>query len=247
MEGRIIHDHNMRVIQKGAELGFQPPSEDGGVARAVKQDRGDKAFADPGGNQGGPRSSVSRGQAVHPLPPRGIRVAPDNRRGKATFIDVDKLLAAADRALTQAQIRLSFPWAALGVSQRFFSGSRPSAAGHARGNAGTPQSAARVLFGSDPGSAPRAPSTPPNPGVGDAGAPGAGRPARPGPSPSYRHWPGTPETGEPLRPYRRRPAQNRLLVCVNPMNIVSLSYRTSPYLCLDISELRYSRPSASTE
>ena len=71
----------MRVVQQGTELGVQPPSEDGRVARAVKQDRGGQAFADPGGNQGGPRSAVSRGQAVHPLPPLGIRVPPNNRRG----------------------------------------------------------------------------------------------------------------------------------------------------------------------
>ena len=171
----------MRVIQKGAKLGFQPPIEDFRVARPFKQDRGGQAFADPGGNQGGPRSAVSRGQAVHPLPLASIRVPPDNRRVKATFIDVDKLLAAADIALTQAQIPLSFPQAALGVPQRFFSGSLPAAAGHARCNAGTPQSAAHVLFGSDPGTAPRVPSTPPNPGVWDAGALGAGRPDRPRP------------------------------------------------------------------
>ena len=244
MEGGVIHDHHMRVVQKRAELSFQPPLEDGRVARAVKQDRGGPAGADPGGNQGGPRSSVSRGQAVHPRPLPGIRVAPDNRRGKATFIDVDKLLAAADRALTQAQIPLSFQQAALGVPQRFFFESRPSAAGHARYNAGTPQSAARVLFGSDPGPVPRVPSMPPNPGGGDAGVLGAGRPARPGHSASYRHWPGTPETGEPLRPCCLPPVQNRVLVCVNSMSSASFSYRTSPYLCLDICELRYSFLSA---
>ena len=48
VEGGIIHDHHMRVVQKGAELDFQPPSEDGRVARSFKQDRGGPAFADPG-------------------------------------------------------------------------------------------------------------------------------------------------------------------------------------------------------
>jgi hypothetical protein len=182
---------------------------------------------------------VSRGQAVHPRPLPGIRVAPDNRRGKATFIDVDKLLAPADIALTQAQIRLSFPGAALGVPPRFFFESRPSAAGHARYNAGTPQSAARVLFGSDLAPAPRAPSTPPNPGGGDAGVLGAGRPARPGHSASYRHWPGTPETAELLRPCCHPPVQNRGLVCVNPMSIASLKNRTAADQCLTIWGLRY--------
>ena len=109
---------------------------------------------------------MSRGQAVHPLPLPGIRVAPDNRRVKATFIDVDKLLTTADIALTQAQIRLSFPGAALGVPQRFFFESRPAAAGHARRNAGTPQSGGPTLFGSDPAPASRGPATPPNPGGG---------------------------------------------------------------------------------
>ena len=46
-------------FKRGPELSFQPPLEDGRVARAVKQDRGGPAGADPGGNQGGPRSSVS--------------------------------------------------------------------------------------------------------------------------------------------------------------------------------------------
>ena len=181
VEGRVIHDHHMRIVQKGAELGFQPPIKDGRVARAVKQDRGGPALTDPGGKQGGPWSAVSRGPAVHPLPLASIGVPPDHRRGKATFIEVDKLLAPADIALTQAQIALSFQQTALGVPQRFFSGSRPSAAGHARCTAGTLQSGARVLFGSDPAPAPRVSSTPPNPGAGDAGAPDAGRPARPGP------------------------------------------------------------------
>ena len=180
VEGRVIHNHHMRVVQQGAELGFQPPIEDGRVTRAVKQERGGKMVTDPGGKQRGPRSAVSRGQAVHPLPLLGIRIPPANRRFKATFIDVDKRLAPADIALTQAQIPLSFPPAALGVPQRFFSGLRPSVAGHARYNAGTPQSGEPTLFGSDPAPAPRAPATPPNPGGGDAGAPGAGRPARPG-------------------------------------------------------------------
>ncbi len=237
----------MCVIQKGAELGFQPPSEDLCVARSVKQDRGGPAFADPGGQQGSPRSAVSRGQAVHPRPLPGIRVPPDTHRGKATFIDVDKLLAAADIALTQAQIPLSFQQAALGVPQRFFFESRPSAAGHARYNAGTPQSGARVLFGSDPGPVPRVPSMPPNPGGGDAGVRSAGRPARPGHSARYRHWHGTPETGEPLRPCCHPPVENRVLVCVNPMSSASFSYRTSPYLCLDICELRYKWPSLASE
>ena len=121
MEGGIIHDHHMRVIQKGAKLGFQPSIEDGRVARAVKQDRGGTMVADPGSKQGGPWSAVARGQAVHPLPPLGIRVPPDNRRFKATFIEVDQHLAPADVALTQAQIPLAFPQATLGVPQRFFS------------------------------------------------------------------------------------------------------------------------------
>ena len=55
VEGGVIHDHYMRVVQKGAELGFQPPIEDGRVARSVKQDRGGKAGAEPGGQQGGLR------------------------------------------------------------------------------------------------------------------------------------------------------------------------------------------------
>ena len=59
VEGGVIHDHHLRVVQKGAEVGFQPPREDFCVARAVKQARGGPAFADPGGQQGGPRSAVS--------------------------------------------------------------------------------------------------------------------------------------------------------------------------------------------
>ena len=39
VEGGVIHDHHLRVVQKGAELGFQPPIEDGRVARSFKQNR----------------------------------------------------------------------------------------------------------------------------------------------------------------------------------------------------------------
>ena len=49
VEGGVIHDHHLRVVQKGAELGFQPPIADGRVARSFKQDRGGKAGAEPGG------------------------------------------------------------------------------------------------------------------------------------------------------------------------------------------------------
>ena len=129
----------------------------------------------------------------------------------------------------------------LGVAQRFFSTSLPSAVRRTRYNGGTPQSVERVPFASDLDTAARAPATLPNrAGWGHEGQ-AAGRLARPGRSPSDRHSLLRPETGVPLRPCSRHLSQNRLPVCVNLTNSASRKPDRIPSPCLLICGLHYKR------
>ncbi len=239
VKGDIIHHHDLRRVQARAELGVEPAIEDFGVAGALKQERSGKAVAYPSGNEGSPRTPVAGAQPVYPPPLRRIGVLSGDSGTEPALIYVDKLFAPAPIALSQPEVGFSFPPTPFGVAQRFFSTSLPSAVRRTRYNGGTPQSAERVPFVSDLDTAARAPATLPNRAGGDHEGQAAGRPARPGPSPSDRHSLLRPETGALLRPCSRHLSQNRLPVCVNPTNIASRKPDRVPSPCLLICGLRY--------
>ena len=51
VEGRVVHDDKVIVVQARAELPLQPPVEDVCVACSFKQKRFFKALSDTGGDQ----------------------------------------------------------------------------------------------------------------------------------------------------------------------------------------------------
>ena len=87
---------------------------------------------------------------------------------------MNKVFAAADIALTQAQELLPLLKSTLCVPQNFFYGSRPASAGHTRRNAARPQNAGPVLSGSDLRASRPAGVTPPSPAFAASAAQAAG-------------------------------------------------------------------------
>lgn len=80
-------------------------------------------------------------------------MATRDKRFKAAFIDIDKLLATAPVAFTKAKIGFPFPRIALLVARRFFYRTVSSVEARARYNDGTRQSDGRAPFVCDPGTA----------------------------------------------------------------------------------------------
>lgn len=93
MEGGVIHDGHMRVVELRAELLFHPGIEDGGVGGALKEHRGIECLADACGDQAGARSAIARARAVDLLAFRCPAMRALGGWGKAAFIHIHKLLA----------------------------------------------------------------------------------------------------------------------------------------------------------
>lgn len=122
VEGRAIHHDDVSAVQQGTQCLGEPRVEEGSGTASLKQERGFQGLPHPCGNERRTRAALSGPQAVDPLPFGGISVAAGDRRSKAAFVDIDHLFPPPPVAFTQAQIRLSFPFVALFVAQRFFPG-----------------------------------------------------------------------------------------------------------------------------
>ena len=163
VEGDVIHHHHLLGVQQGAQLLFEPRIEEGGIARAFKQDGRGEGVPDSRGDERSPWPAVARDQTRSALSSGCVGIAAGDRRRKAALIDIDKGFAPADVAFPQAQVSFSFPGVALFIAWRFFSGRASSAAGHARCNAERPRNGAPALFGCGPAAARHACAVPPSP------------------------------------------------------------------------------------
>jgi len=95
VEGGIIHHHPLLGVPQGAQLLFEPRIEEGGIARAFKQDRRGKGIPDSRGEERGPWPAVAGDQARDALSSGRVGIAAGERRRKAALIDIDTGLAPA--------------------------------------------------------------------------------------------------------------------------------------------------------
>jgi hypothetical protein len=137
VKGHGVHTHDLRGVKEGAEFFFQPRSEEGGVAGACEEEGNCEGLPNPGSEQRSPWPTLARAQSRHPLPFRGVGITTSAGGGEATFIDVDKCLAAPVIAFPQAEIRLALLGITLLVPDSFFSERAASAAAHAKYKGGT--------------------------------------------------------------------------------------------------------------
>ena len=102
VKGRVVHDDEMLGGQARAQPRFQPGVEDNRIAGPLEQQWFSELPVHLGRNQRGAWPPMPGDQAVHAVALGGVPIAPRRRRGKATFVNMDGLLATAKQLLTSA-------------------------------------------------------------------------------------------------------------------------------------------------
>jgi len=95
VNGGMIQYDEVLSIEARAQSRLQPGVEDHGIACALEEQRFFEAPFHSGGNERGPWPSMPGDQTVHAVALRRIPIPPRRRRGKAAFIDMNGLFAAA--------------------------------------------------------------------------------------------------------------------------------------------------------
>jgi len=99
----MIEDDEVLGVEARAQLCLQPGVEDHRLTGAFEQTGLCQSPIDASGKEREAWSSMPGNQAIHALAFGRVPIPSRRRRGKAAFIDMDGLFAAANEPFSQAQ------------------------------------------------------------------------------------------------------------------------------------------------